>query len=398
MAEARPELIYVAGAQKGERSVMMANTVVAGRQAGVDILINDEFASRRHFQLETTYEGWMLTNLSANGTTINGKRYKGDKKIILGTGDVIGIGSKTEMLFVEPGHDPEKALQDYRKSHPEAAPKAQPPKPPPEPAVEQSQAQAGQVQVLPVQPPQAGTAKAQPQSKQSSHRTGVQAAVSPPSADGKQVGPSAPTDKDAAQKSPESQKKSKTRRYIIYGGIYAVMLVLIVIVLIMRPKAEESAGGRPVALKLQDFKKVFEEDLKPDRARNDDAARRVLEKARDRYDNLKGKPENAYLCVYYYREYKAYQAAGKRGLPESNDEQNFAIAKNYLVDQLFKRYENAWTYEERGLWTKAYDGFEDVLRYLPQHDENKDRDVVQILVENIFAHTKYINIRRGRRN
>ncbi len=61
-------------------------------------------------RFELASEGWTVENLSANGTRINGRRYKQGRIVLLETGDVIGVGEVTEMLFVAPGDNPDEAL------------------------------------------------------------------------------------------------------------------------------------------------------------------------------------------------------------------------------------------------------------------------------------------------
>ena len=89
-----------------------------------------------------TADGWIMENLSANGTAVNGRRYKADKQILLATGDVIGVGMETEILFVAGGDDPAEAIARYRQSQqspnlsrrPNPPPRRRPPCPPPRPA------------------------------------------------------------------------------------------------------------------------------------------------------------------------------------------------------------------------------------------------------------------------
>ena len=81
----------------------------------------EEAASREHIRFLFTHDGWVMENLSANGTLINNKRYKRDKKILLDTGDVLGVGLETKILYVAPGDDPEEALGAWRAANPEPA-------------------------------------------------------------------------------------------------------------------------------------------------------------------------------------------------------------------------------------------------------------------------------------
>ena len=74
MANARPELIFVAGPQAGERAVLMTNDVLVGRSPSADVHLEEHAASREQLRFQLTGEGWLMENLSAQGTRINGRR------------------------------------------------------------------------------------------------------------------------------------------------------------------------------------------------------------------------------------------------------------------------------------------------------------------------------------
>jgi predicted component of type VI protein secretion system len=65
---------------------------IIGRQAGVEIVLGDVQASRRHARLELHCDGVIISDLgSANGTRINGQPLAGS--LPLRTGDLIEIGT-----------------------------------------------------------------------------------------------------------------------------------------------------------------------------------------------------------------------------------------------------------------------------------------------------------------
>ena len=75
-------------------------TCVLGRDPGVDFVLDDELASRRHAQVVGRAGGWVLEDLgSTNGTQVNGRR---TKRAALADGDTIRIGS-TVLRFVQKG-------------------------------------------------------------------------------------------------------------------------------------------------------------------------------------------------------------------------------------------------------------------------------------------------------
>ena len=116
MAAGQAEFIYVGGPQSGQRAALMSAVVTVGRGREADVQLTEEHISRKHFQLMFTQDGWVFENLSPLKSRVNGKKYKVGKKIILDTGDVIGVGAETELLFVSPGDDPEAALIAFRQS------------------------------------------------------------------------------------------------------------------------------------------------------------------------------------------------------------------------------------------------------------------------------------------
>jgi len=78
----------------GERTVdLAAETAVAGRQAGVDLLLEDKLVSRRHAAFTCTETDCTLTDLeSSNGVKVNDARLTPNQPYPLDDGDIIEIG------------------------------------------------------------------------------------------------------------------------------------------------------------------------------------------------------------------------------------------------------------------------------------------------------------------
>lgn len=75
------------------------NKWVAGREAGSDILVEDGKASRHHFEITQTSEGFFITDLgSANGTLLNDEELEPNEPWQLAGGDVIQV-SKVIITF-----------------------------------------------------------------------------------------------------------------------------------------------------------------------------------------------------------------------------------------------------------------------------------------------------------
>jgi hypothetical protein len=114
-----PQLTVVLGRKPLQVYNLDQTRVRIGREAGVDIVIDNPGVSRLHAELRKEGDGWTVTDLgSANGTFLNGQRISATQ--LIKAGDEIGLG-KFSLLF-------EKAL---------AAPGAAAPKPAPAEAAAQ---------------------------------------------------------------------------------------------------------------------------------------------------------------------------------------------------------------------------------------------------------------------
>jgi pSer/pThr/pTyr-binding forkhead associated (FHA) protein len=94
---ARPALAYLivqrshpAGPRVGERLPLRATSTI-GRDAGNDVVINDDAASARHALVELAEGSWWVEDQgSTNGTLLNGARLGRRERIR--DGDVVDIG------------------------------------------------------------------------------------------------------------------------------------------------------------------------------------------------------------------------------------------------------------------------------------------------------------------
>jgi hypothetical protein len=105
-AELRAQLVRPArfvvvsggGAPAGS-SIEVVAPVIAGRDAGSGIHLDDEYASARHARVDPRPDGVWIEDLgSTNGTYVNGERVIGARELV--SGDVVRIG-ETE-LRLEP--------------------------------------------------------------------------------------------------------------------------------------------------------------------------------------------------------------------------------------------------------------------------------------------------------
>ena len=100
---ARPALAYLVvqrshpqGPRVGERLPLRAQSSI-GRDAGNDVVLDDEAASARHAVIELADGAWWIADQgSTNGTVLNGARV--EKRERLRDGDVVDVG-RVEMRF-----------------------------------------------------------------------------------------------------------------------------------------------------------------------------------------------------------------------------------------------------------------------------------------------------------
>jgi hypothetical protein len=91
-------LIVRQGPQPGQRFSLTKPTIVIGREAGNDVVINDPQISRRHASLTWDGRQFIIQDLgSANGTFVNRVRLTAPRA--LQQGDVIGLGSTVLLAF-----------------------------------------------------------------------------------------------------------------------------------------------------------------------------------------------------------------------------------------------------------------------------------------------------------
>ncbi|MDH3942683.1 MAG: FHA domain-containing protein [Anaerolineae bacterium] len=115
-SEELPVIIGQSGALDGQRWYVR-NTIIIGRDAVCDIVVEDRQVSRQHVRIHTADNGVILEDLgSKNGTHHNGARIK--DSIQLQDGDVIQIALAQKFIFVssdatlplEMGHSTESLI------------------------------------------------------------------------------------------------------------------------------------------------------------------------------------------------------------------------------------------------------------------------------------------------
>src|SRR5712692_4768938 len=105
----------------GREYVIMASSLVMGREAGCDVVVPGKDVSRRHAEIVPSPKGYLLVDSSTNGVYVNDARVPGQR--VLTRGDVIRIGEESFRFYTDQAAAP-------------PAPAPPPPPPPPSPGAE----------------------------------------------------------------------------------------------------------------------------------------------------------------------------------------------------------------------------------------------------------------------
>jgi pSer/pThr/pTyr-binding forkhead associated (FHA) protein len=84
----------------GREYTITGSGLVFGRDAGCEVVIVSTEVSRRHAEILPGPNGYVITDLSANGTIVNGQRIPGSR--VLARGDVIRIGGEEFRFYAQP--------------------------------------------------------------------------------------------------------------------------------------------------------------------------------------------------------------------------------------------------------------------------------------------------------
>ncbi len=357
MSDQRPELIFVTGPQAGERAVVTADRVVAGRSNVADIHLAEPSVSRKQFSLAPSPDGWVMENLSGQGTWVNGKRYKKGKQILLATGDVIGTGEDTKVLYVSPGDDPEAALTDWRQVHAQGPPAEAPTPPADRPAPEPEEENEQGPRTAPV--------------------GGRDRAEAP-----------ADSQQDAAKASP-SERSRRARKILIGVAIYAVFLGALMVVLSFvagGDEVESGPMGPPRFSPPVEIARILTEnpwEFPP----NPVLAQEMLDKARVFFRDRDIRLPNRYLAVKYYKLHLAFQ----RGevFDRVEDQTSYITVRDELIDRVQKLYRSAYVAERARDWNDALGRFERLRAMLPVKDMPRPEEDNE-LFDNLIRHITYV--------
>ena len=357
-------LIVMTGPQAGQRLKIKAARVEVGRDAACPIVLRESHVSRQQFELERTADGWMFENLSSNGTLINGKRYKGGMKLVLGSGDVIGAGLKTEMIFIEENDDPSEIVTGYIKVHPAAA------------------------GAFASQSPSAGQVVAE----QASAKTDLGSAVDPASIQGDAKGAPAPTvavvARVVAPATAAVTPASPYRKYLIAGAVSMGLCVLFVAVMSLRDQT---------TITPEQITRLSDEQIKsallerPNVQKSQSLAADALRSARAEAD----RPGRLYACVRHYKAYMAYRGSSSFEDPTDEEAYNQALygrpdgQSKGLIELVTNEYNKGCDYEQTQRWSQALASFQIIITTLVPEDDPTN-PTYQQLMSNVYEHCNHV--------
>ncbi len=353
MSQMHPELIFVAGPQADQRIVLSSPVAELGRGSDVDILFSEEYVSRNQARYEFLQAGPTLENLSNRGTWINGKRYKAGKRVLLETGDLIGVGQETQILFVSAGDDPDTALATYRASAAtgkdafgrKARSLKQPP-PLPEPLESEIAAEQDE------QPDEAEAGKKRTSEMSVAERL-------------------------------ENEQKARRKKIIIGLGIYLVAITVFAIILKVRSGSQEPPWLIPPRLTDNEIADFIREPIQ--RTTNQLREEEEINKAEGLYQQY-GLSDTYHLydCLVAFKEALAYSGRAYFDDPQHGLEHGrmYKAVLDKFTETIQQKYENAYFLEKAEEWEQAEKEFYDILRIY--------RDQSGGLFKNILAHYKRV--------
>jgi hypothetical protein len=116
------ELVVQSGPDAGKIYQVGRTPLVAGRQPGTDIILNDWQVSRRHVQFELVNGTLLVNDLgSSNGTLVNGQRLMPNQSRPVAPGDLIQIGG-TILVARQNGSVPGSSPSEFASPAPVAPP------------------------------------------------------------------------------------------------------------------------------------------------------------------------------------------------------------------------------------------------------------------------------------
>ena len=355
MSREHPELIFVRGPQAGQRVALSQRVLVLGRGGDADIMLSEDFASRRQARYELSPDGPGFENLSSRGTWINGKRFKAGKRVLLDTGDLIGVGKETEVLYVAAGDDGDAALAAYEASatmRRNAFGKR--PKPSPKPAAAPPDEAA----------PEAAAA--------------IPAEEEPPPAQRKAFR-KRPSEMTAGERV-TAQEGARRRKILIMLGAYFAVNLVVAIVLKVLTASKKAAYPMPEMFQAEQVRKLLGEV--PQKRANPARMRQRLVEAMNMHRQYSPRPAKLYTCVLAFQDALAY--SGNSFFQDRPNHDAYQDALGKLSKGVWAIYKNGCLYEREKEWEKAEAALGELLAILAQGPKDSK------LFRNVQDHQKRV--------
>jgi len=367
MSKEYPELIFVAGPQKGQRVKLTRPVAILGRGADADVLFTEQYISRKHLKYEMLPDGPTFEILSKQGVWVNGKRYKAGKKIILETGDLIGLGLETQVLFVSAGDDPELALFSYKESLKEEGAK---------------DAFGREIKHE--------EEKVEKESNQPEAVEAVEEEVSQQAELDKKEKEKEARKTKAVELSPseriEAERRARRRKIAIGLCIYFIFIIIGAIILKSIAKPSDESIPMPLILTNSQVRDAIKAQIK--RTPNIVRMREKLKEAISLYEQFGLDESRLYECARAFKEALAYSGQNYFDDPKYDFIYHEVLKK--LTDVIWKKYTQACLWEKNKDWARAEAQFQEILTLFPEEDS--------ILFKNVLKHLNRIKkIRRKKK-
>lgn len=347
MSEVFPELVILSGPQKGERVTLREIVMVLGRSGEANVLLTEQFISRQHAQYERSPDGPTVECLSDRGLWVNGKRYMPGKRLLLASGDVLGLGRETEMLFVSAGDSVQEVLSALH-----GRPKRV--------------TAFGKKAVL-----------AEPRAKEA-----AEPPVEEPARPAKASKPRKVATLPSAGPAAVDEKKRRTRLYVMLGIYIGVLTIGGTVLYLVTEKPPDAMTAPPMLSKEQIAQALKE---RPNVTPNLKLMSSRLEQAMALYQQYGQDTRKLYQCVKLFDDALAY--GGKSLFDDPEHEKAYRAALNALTDRMNDRYRNAMLLEGAQNWSKAQQEFSELLAILASSSTASEKDM---LFSNVQAHHRYI--------
>jgi hypothetical protein len=352
MSQEYPEFLFVAGPQAGQRVCLQKSQALLGRGGGADIMLSEEYVSRQHARYELLQAGPTIESLSEKGIYVNGRRHKSGRKLLLETGDLVGLGQATELLFVAKGDDADAALAIYSQSNPQSGGafgrKSSAPQPPPA------------EDILVQEEPEPSKLQPKKASAQAMDMTPMQRAA--------------------------ADRKAKSRKLMVMlGGYLAVLAVLFGLLLALR-HGHKNVPDVPV---LSDDQIEQGVEQLPELTPSPLEAQGRLVEALNLYGASGPDIDRLYACAQAFKEARAYSGRGFFSYakdPHADDKYRQILRR--LADEIKRQYREAVIKEKNLNWQDAENRFRNI--------NGLYKDETSVVFRNVQLHlNRCVDMRRA---